>query len=196
MSSENLETRKRILDAALALLESGDAQAVRMADIAKKTGISRQAVYLHFATRAELLIATTRHLDELRDVQNRLTPSRSAKTGMARLDAYVEAWGGYIPEMYGVGKALMAMSDTDEAAAEAWNERMMAMREGCEAAIHALKRDDTLSTTYSVAEATDMLWTLLSVRNWEQLTQACGWSQKKYIKTMKATARRLFVREN
>ncbi|MBT7717936.1 MAG: helix-turn-helix transcriptional regulator, partial [Halieaceae bacterium] len=27
-----------------------------MSDIAKQTGISRQAVYLHFPTRAELLI--------------------------------------------------------------------------------------------------------------------------------------------
>jgi AcrR family transcriptional regulator len=58
MSRENLETRIRILNSAWKLLVGSHASAVRMSDIAKQTGISRQAVYLHFPTRAELLIAT------------------------------------------------------------------------------------------------------------------------------------------
>ena len=124
-----------------------------------------------------------------------LVPSRTAKTGQERLDAYIEAWGNYIPEMYGVGKALLAMQDTDEAAAAAWNERMQAMREGCEAAILALQRDKMLSPDYSAEDATNLLWTLVSVRNWEQLTQQCGWSQAKYVATIKSTAQRLFVRQ-
>ncbi len=193
MSSKNLETRERILAAALELLESGEARAVRMADIAKKTGISRQAVYLHFPTRAELLIATTRYLDQIQDVDRGLIPSRTAKTGVERLDAYIDAWGNYIPVMYGVGRALLAMRDTDEAAAEAWDERMGAMREGCEAAILALERDGTLAQGYSVEDATNLFWMLVSVRNWELLRQECGWSQKKYVETMKDTARKLFV---
>jgi hypothetical protein len=36
----------------------------------------------------------------------------------------------------------------------------------------------------------------LSVRNWELLTMERGWSQKKYIKTVKTMARRLFVVES
>jgi AcrR family transcriptional regulator len=35
-----------------------------MSDIAKAAGLSRQAVYLHFPNRAELLISATKHLDE------------------------------------------------------------------------------------------------------------------------------------
>jgi hypothetical protein len=34
---------------------------------------------------------------------------------------------------------------------------------------------------------------MLSVRNWEQLTIECGWSQRKYIETIKSLARRIFV---
>jgi hypothetical protein len=75
-----------------------------------------------------------------------------------------------VPELYGAAKTLLAMRETDEAASAAWNERMSDMREGCEAAINALQRDGTLSPAYSVIEATDILWTLLSVRNFEQLT--------------------------
>lgn len=194
MSSENVNTRTRILQTTLELLENGQGEKVRMADIAKRAGISRQALYLHFATRAELLIATTFYLDELKGSEARLAASRKAKTGLARLDAYIDAWGSYIPEIYGMAKAIMAMSATDEAAADAWTERMQDMREGCEAAIAALEADGTLSADLAPKQATDLLWTLLSVRNWEHLTQDCGWAQDDYLKTMKATARKLLTR--
>jgi hypothetical protein len=70
---------------------------------------------------------------------------------------------------------------------------MQDVREGCEAAIRALDRDNALSPEQSPERATDILWTLLSVRNWEQLTIDCGWSQETYIITQKSLARRLFV---
>ena len=195
MSSDNLETRNRILQATLDLLEAGQGKGVRMTDIAKRAGISRQAVYLHFATRAQLLIAATIYLDELKGSDERLVPSRAAPSGIERLDAFIEAWGAYIPEIYGVARALLAMRDTDDAAAEAWDQRMRDMREGCEAAIEALHCDGMLSSDQSPAQATDILWTMLSVRNWEQLTVDCGWPQQQYVETLKALARRLFVAE-
>lgn len=195
MSRDTLETKQRILKATLDLLESGGGQGVRMSDIAKRAGISRQAVYLHFATRAELLIATTNYLDETRGREERLAPSRTARSGVERLDAYIEVWGDYIPEIYGVAKALLAMKDTDEAAAVAWDERMQAMRHGCEAAISALDSDGVLSDDFTLPRATDMLWTLLSVRNWEHLTIECGWTQEAYVEVLKSMAHRSFVKE-
>ncbi len=193
MSSNNTETRSRILKSTLELLEAAQGKGVRMADIARRAGISRQALYLHFSTRAELLVETTFYLDRIRGAEDRLVASRTAQTGIERLEEFIDAWGNYIPEIYGAGKALLAVKDTDDAAARAWDQRMMDMREGCEAAINALKRDKTLSPDYAPNHATDILWTLLSVRNWEQMTIECAWSQKKYIKTLKSLARRTFV---
>ncbi len=164
-----------------------------MADIARRAGISRQALYLHFATRAELLIAVTHHIDEVKGVQERLVPSHTARSGIERLDAHIKGWGNYIPEIYAIAKALLAVGDTDEAAAEAWDERMAAMSEGCKAAIGALKRDNTPAPEHSPDEATDILWAILSVRNWEQLTMGCGWPQERYIETLKSLARRILV---
>ena len=135
MSSENIDTRTRILEATVQTLVESGGHGVRMGDIAKETGISRQAVYLHFASRTDLLVAATRYLDEVLDVDRRLAPSRAAKTGVERLQLYIECWGNYIPEIYGVAKALMMARDTDEAAAAAWKDRMLAMRDGCRAAI-------------------------------------------------------------
>jgi AcrR family transcriptional regulator len=189
MSSDNSETRDRILDAAWTLLEERAGSGVRMSDIARQAGISRQAVYLHFPTRAELLVALTRHIDRVKDTDKRLEASRSAAGGLERLDAFIDAWGNYIPEIHGVARALIAMKDTDEAAAAAWDDRMQAVRHGCKAAVKALHEDGLLRPENSLRQSTDILWTLLSVANWEQLTGACGWTQGQYIDAMKSLAR-------
>ncbi len=188
MSSANTDTRTRILMAALKLLEADDGSAVRMSDIAKEAGISRQAVYLHFPTRAELLVAATLYLDEIKDIDGRLAASRNAPDGTARLAAYIDAWGNYIPEIYGVARALLAMQATDEAAKLALAERMQAVRHGCAAVVQALGNDGILSPDHSAEQATDILWTMLSIRNWEQLTIECGWSQEAYIEKTKVLA--------
>lgn len=188
MSSNKIPTRDRILKAALRLLESGNGNAVRMSDIAKASKISRQALYLHFPTRAELLVATTRYLDELNDIEGQLIESRSAPNGVARLAAWVDVWGNYIPEIYGVAKALWAMQDSDPEAKAAWAGRMEAVRQGCIAAVQALKADGKLTTKLTQEEAVSFLWMLLSVRNWEQLRLECEWSQERYLAVMKDMA--------
>jgi AcrR family transcriptional regulator len=195
MSSQNIETRTRILDATVRMLEERGGRGVRMGDIATAAGISRQAVYLHFASRAELLVAATRYLDEVLDVDRRLAPSRAAHTGVERLALYIECWGHYIPDIYGVAKALLLAQDTDDAAAVAWKDRMLAMRDGCRAAIDALHSDGTLAPEWKPQKATDALWTMLSVQNWENLTSECGWSTRQYVNRMKILAKRAFVEE-
>ncbi|WP_316302477.1 helix-turn-helix domain-containing protein [Aliisedimentitalea sp. MJ-SS2] len=181
------------MQAAQQLLEQGDGGQVRMSDIAKAAKISRQGLYLHFATRAELLVALTRWMDEVNDVDRRLAASRQARDGETRLAAFVEAWGNYIPMIHGVGRALMAMSDSDAEAAAAWAERMQAVRHGCAAAVAALKDQGVLRDGLSEERATDLFWTLMSVRNWEQLRQGCGWTQADYVVEMQRLARAALV---
>lgn len=191
MSSEESPTRIRILNAAWELLESNPGVAARMSDIAKKAGVSRQALYLHFPNRTELFIATTKHQDAVFGVQEMLGASRSATVGIDRLDAFIEAWGNYIPRIFGVAKTLMVMQATDADAARAWGERMADMREGCAAAVEALDRDGALCLGKD--SATDLLWTLLSIPTWENLTQLCGWPQGKYIAQITEIARKTLV---
>lgn len=192
MSSDPSETKTRILSAALSLLEGGDVS-IRMADVARAAGISRQALYLHYPNRADLLIATAKYIEDVEGMDARLAPSRAATSGLVRLDAYIEAWAGWLPVIHGTAAALLAMLPTDEAAAAAWSDRMRAHREGCEAAVKALAKDRILTPDYSVRQATDVLWTLLSMHNWETLTQKCGWSHKRYVTATKDMARILLT---
>ncbi len=175
------------------MLATGRSGEVRMADIAKAAGISRQALYLHFPNRADLLIATTRYLDEVHSIDARLETSRGAASGIARLDAFVRAWCDYIPDIAGVALALSAMMETEAAARAAWEDRMQAVRQGCMAAVERLAADGRLRPELTRAEATDLLWTQLSVQNWKQLTQTCGWSQPRYVEMQTIMARRILL---
>ncbi|HEB59916.1 MAG TPA: TetR/AcrR family transcriptional regulator [Gammaproteobacteria bacterium] len=193
MSSDERDTRTRILEATWRLLEAHPGQEVKMAEIARAAGISRQAVYLHFASRAELLIATTRYVDEVKGLDARLARLGEATTGVEMLEACVEVWGNYIPEIYAIARALMRAKETDEAAAAAWNGTMGCLRDVCREVIDTLDREDRLAADWSPDEAVDLFFTLISIPNWEQLTIEHGWSTVKYVEHMKLLLRRAFV---
>lgn len=195
MSSEKLETRTRILEAAARILEERRGKGVRMSDVAEAAGVSRQAVYLHFGSRAELMVATARYGDEVRGLDERLRGYRAAISGVDRLGAYIEFWGNYIPEIYGIARAIRADRETDEAARAAWDDRMGAVHDACRDIIGRLYADGMLNGGWSLDEAADLLWTMLSIGNWEDLTTGCGWTTGRYIAGMQDLTRRAFVRE-
>ena len=166
-----------------------------MRDIAEAAGVSRQAVYLHFGSRAELMVDTVRYGDRVLGRDERLGRYWAATTGVELLDAYVEFWGNYIPDVYGIAKALLEARETDEAAAAAWGDRMSSVRERCRNIIETLHRDGMLAREWSREEAVDLMWTMLSILNWEQLTIECGWSTGQYVGRMQKLLKRTFVRE-
>lgn len=193
MSSKKIDTRTRILTATWQLMEQRRGQGVHMSDIAKAAGISRQALYLHFASRTELMIATINYVDEVKGLNERLNQLKAATTGIELLEACVEVWGNYIPEIYGLAKAMLTTRDTDEATATAWNGCMNCLRDFCRETIELLDQEGHLASQWSQKQAIDMFWTMLSINNWEQLTIECGWSTSQYIDWMKMLLKRSFV---
>jgi AcrR family transcriptional regulator len=196
MSSNEINTRTRILEATWELLEERHGQGVSMSEIARAAGISRQAVYLHFSSRTELMIATTQYVDEAKGLNERLNQLNAATSGIELLEACVDVWGNYIPEIYGIAKALLNIRESDEAAAAAWDGSMGCLRDVCREIIEALDHDGVLASEWSHNEATEMLYTLLSIQNWEQLTLESGWSTAQYVDWMKTLLKRSFVDED
>jgi AcrR family transcriptional regulator len=191
----NHSTQNRILEATKQLLEQGHGASLRMVDIAQAANISRQALYLHFTNRTDLLVATARYVDDSMSIDTRLAASRSAKSGIERLNAFVEFWGLYLPEIYAVVKTIMQARHSDLAAQAAWLDRMSALRSGCRAIVDVLIHEKLLAENLTPKIATDLLWSSLSVSNWEQLTVDCKWSNKQYIERMQAQLARSLVRE-
>jgi len=166
-----------------------------MRDVADAAGVSRQAVYDHFGSRAELMVATARYGDEARGLEGRLVRYRSAVGGVDRLEAFVEFWGNYIPEIHGIARAMLAAREADEAVAAAWDDRMRVVQEACRDIVGRLRRDGMLAPGWSEEEAGDLLWAMLSIGNWENLTLERGWSVDQYVEVLQELTKRAFVEE-
>lgn len=194
VSRKNAEaTRVRILEATWKLVNGDDDQRTRMVDVAKEAGVSRQAVYLHFPSRADLLIASMQHIDEVENVADQLAEVFSATTGRKRLRVFLDAWCNYIPVIYGGAKWLLAIKDADPDAAAAWQDRMAGLYAACTSVIEALVADDELAASLTKAEATDLLWAIVSVRQWELLRLDRSMSQKRYVELVHRSALRTLL---
>ena len=84
-----------------------------MSDIAKAAGVSRQAIYLNFESRTDLMVATVQYGDQVNDAASQVQPWREAD-GVEKLDAWIKFWGNYLPQIFGVAKALhRPLTDND-----------------------------------------------------------------------------------
>ena len=177
------DSRSRLLDAALKLIRKRGHAAVTMAQIAKAARLSRQAVYLHFADRAELMAALARHVHEslgLRTAIQRMMTD--APTGVGLIAADVSMQARYNPEVWAVARAVDAVRRTDAAAARAWQERLDSRLDRCRAIVARLKSEGLLRPGLSPSIAADLLWTMTSLRMWEDLVLERKWSPKQYQK--------------
>lgn len=166
-----------------------------MSEIAKNSGVSRQALYLHFASRAELLIATTHYVDDIKGLERQLDRVRQCQSGLEMLKAFIEVWGNYIPEIYSVSKALIVSKENDEASATAWKEIMGCLHKICDKIVKTLFKENKLSSHWTQQHASDFLYTLVSISNWEQLTLECQWSNKQFVSHIDHTAMKALLSE-
>lgn len=195
MSSRNSEqTKEQILVATWKLLQSAAGTQTRMVDIAREAGVSRQAVYLHFPSRAELLIATTQYIDDVEDVAGSMATVQMADGGDKKLHAFVQAWGNYIPVIYSGARTLIALKESDADAAEAWENRMQLLKNVCRTIVKELHKEKNLTADMTINEATDVMWSLMSVQFWELLTIEQGFKQKQYLKLIEKMVRNIITK--
>ena len=174
-------SRARVLDAALRLIrQRGDAM-VTMAHIAKAARLSRQAVYLHFADRAALMVALARHVHEslgLRAAIQRMMTDTPTGIGLIETDVSMQA--RFNPAVWAVARAVDAVRRTDAAAERAWQERLKSRLDRCRVIVSRLKTEGSLRPGLAPSIAADLLWTMTSLRMWEDLVLERKWSPEQY----------------
>lgn len=178
MSSIN--SKERILGVALSLMQKKGGADVTMAEIAKAARLSRQAVYLHFADRAELLIAVVRYADEKRGLEQEIRKITEAPDGMAALSEMVSLQARMNPTIWAVARAFEAVRRRDPAAERSWQDRLQHRLAGCRALVERLRRECLLRPGLAPAVAADLLWSITSLRTWEDLVVERGWSSAQY----------------
>jgi AcrR family transcriptional regulator len=169
-------SKNRILDAALRLIRArGDAR-VTMARIAKAARLSRQAVYLHFADRAALMIAAARRQHERLGLPADMQRLMNAPTGIKMLEEMVSLQTRRNPDVWAVARAVDAVRRTDAAAERAWQDRVASRLATCRAVVSRLEAENSLRPGLEPSVAADLLWTMMSLRMWEELVLERGWS--------------------
>ncbi|WP_449061661.1 TetR/AcrR family transcriptional regulator [Planomonospora algeriensis] len=162
-------TRSRILETARRLVAEQGPR-VSMADVARAAGISRQAVYLHFASRASLLVAVVRDMDERDGIRAHCEKALTAEEPVEAFRAFLRVWLRYAATIHPVASVLLASRRDDPDAAAAWNDRMDELHEGFLLAAHRLGTAGRLRPGLTPDVAADLAWAMASVPVWEQLT--------------------------
>ena len=173
-------TRRRIFEAAWNLIVVRGDAGVTMAHIAKKAKISRQALYLHFADRAQLLDALVRYADEKRGLTSAIQHIVDAPTAREALGRMVSLQARQNPRIWGIALAFEAVRRTDKAAQRSWQRRQARRLETCRTIIERLRREGELRPTLTMEEATDLLYVITSLRMWEDLVLVRGWTADQY----------------
>lgn len=195
MSTGDPETRQRILESTRRLMEANDGRGVRMQDIATAASVSRQALYLHFKSRMELLLATVQYVDEQYGFNEEMQTVLDAPNSRAALDAFITFWASYVPKIHGLARSLLVARVNDSAAAAAWSDRVKGLRRICGWLVESLAREGQLAPEWSPTVAADMLWALISVQLWESLIVECEWTADAYVTHLGRVTRRALLAE-
>jgi hypothetical protein len=92
------------------------------------------------------------------------------------------------PEIWAVARAFDAVRRTDEAAERAWQDRLAHRLEGCRALVERIKEEGRLRPGLDLSDAADLLWSMTSLRAWEDLVLLRGWTARQYQKRITALA--------
>lgn len=176
-------TRRRILDATWELITEQGAR-LRLADVAARASVSRQALYLHFGDRAHLLVALVRHMDESLDLDESLAAVRAAPDGATLLEATMRLNTTFWAHVLPVAQVLEAAQYEDEALGTAWRDRMRFRHATFRTMIETIAGWDQLAEGWTVDDAAATLYATAHFDTWRELVVELGWSDDHYVMSM------------
>jgi len=153
--------------------------------IARESGISRQALHRwHFRTKAELLLALVRRVDELAGVPVGLAAYRAAADGRAAIIAAAQMQAEMEPRIYPIARVLYSARDSDPDARGAWDDRLRSRQAEALNLASRLRKEGLLREGWSEEEAGDLLAVIFSVHVHEYLVSERGWSAERFGRRM------------
>lgn len=187
------ETRQRILDATWQLIAEQGAR-LKLADVADRASVSRQALYLHFGDRAGLLVALVQHMDESLDLADALAEVHTAPDGAALLEAAMRLNTAFWAHVLPVAQVLEAAQHDDDALGAAWRDRMRFRHATFRAMIDTLAERDQLAAGWTIDDAAATLYAVAHFDTWRELVVELGWSDDHYVNSMTRLVQRALLR--
>lgn len=192
-NARSRRTREALLAAARSLIESEGLAGLTMGAVAEHAGVSRRAVYLHFASRTELVTALFAYVNETEDLAGSLRPVVEAPDGEQALVEWARHLARYHPRLITIGRALQRSRDSDPDAASHWALVTRDWHRHCHALAARLHAERRLAPPWTVETAADMLWALMSFDVLEGLLVERQWSSQQLADHLAALFRATFV---
>jgi AcrR family transcriptional regulator len=181
MSSKGnpVETRRRILDAALDFFQRGEVDASMQA-IAKAAGYSRQTLYLNFADRGAFYVAVVERAGERFNFSEEQAKVMRAPNGIATLLAMIDMQARICRLIKPIAYALDILRNKDSAVEKARQKQVDGRIVACEAVIARLVADRMLRRDITAKSAADILWLMTSFHTWDDLVNTRKWTTTQY----------------
>lgn len=183
-----------LLRATRELIDSEGFEALTMAAVAERAGVSRRAIYLHFSTRTDLVTALYRSLGETEELAASLRRVWDSPDAMTALDEWARHIARSHPRILATLRAVEHSRHTDPDAATLWHTTMTNWHKGSGRLIRWLADDGRLAPEWTVAAANDVLWSLMSLDLLERLITDRRWSTRRFAEHYATLLRSTFVR--
>jgi AcrR family transcriptional regulator len=194
-NARSRRTRAALLAATRSVLEERGTEALTMAAVAERAGVSRRAVYLHFASRVELLTELFEYVSQQEGLATSLQPVWEAPNAAAALEEWARHLARFHPRILAVARPIQRVRRIDPDAAQHWGLVMADQQACCRRLAAWLAGEQRLAPPWTADHAADMLWALMSFDLLEELLVDRGWSPGRYRTYLAALFRSTFVRE-
>ncbi|MEC3918397.1 TetR/AcrR family transcriptional regulator [Nocardia sp. CDC160] len=182
-----------LLAATRDIIENDGLPALTMAAVAERAGVTRRAVYLHFATRTDLVTALYRSLGETDNLAESLQAVWDAPDAVSGLREWVAHLVRSHLRILAVLRAFEQAQHTDPDAAALWRTTQGNWLKGSRRVVERLAREGVLAPHLSVDTATDLLWSLMSLDLLDRLAHQRRWSNKRLTEQLTAMYFATFV---
>ena len=180
MSSGQSETKQKILDAAFAMLDEGRVPLV-IDDVARAADVSRQAVYLHFSSRAELLVQASDDMRRRIGFDDALGGVLGSPTGDDALETLLRVHVRFQPRIVRALRAVEAERLRDPTVEKAWQSRPTRGKHTVRRVVERLQAEGRLADGWTVDDAAALISALLSPATTDDLTGRRGWSRPRLL---------------
>lgn len=184
------ETRTAILDAARILFEEQGYFGTGLEAVARRAGVSRQAIYLHFSSKAELLTALHLRIYETDVVpaQQRY-PIWTAPTALEAMDLCIAVDAEVASTVWRFHEALTVARRHHEEVEETLRPREAARYEEYLRLAQWLEQEIALPVQMQVGTLADIIWGLTSIGTFHSLVVERGWSLDQFRDWVTSTIR-------
>lgn len=192
-NARSRSTRRALLEATRQILEEIGYDGLTMSAVADRAGVSRRAIYLHFASRADLINALYGHLAETEALAESLQKVWASTDALSALDEWARHIARAHPRILAISRAHDRARRSDSDAANYWQFAMDNWIKGCRRLMIWLDEEGHLAPPWSVETAADMMYGLMSFDLLERMTSDRGWTPERYAERMALLFRSTFV---